>query len=644
MGNRLSIYVNGALEGTTTIPGSNLTINTISLPLYVGRGEATALSNAVFDDLQVAVQLAGTSDSPVQTEVPIYGAGKLATYYPAHSVAADQSNTDAGSTAYEITDHLGNVRALVRIHANEYTATMEDDGTATYTNPRVRENVYFKNLFETEKRDVQMNHTSKAITAAPSRAANLHWISGHPDPNFAPDKKSVGPAIALSVSPGDQIDLSAWARFKIKNVYNNATSLKAIIASALTSQYVFSNGLESITQAASALNAGVLAAVPANPDDPNAPKAYINYVVFNSSYLVVNGGALQVPASAGFEEAQRNSPYTNANLVKFESPVTIAQPGYIYIWVSNESENTEVWFDDVSVIHHKPLVAQATDYEAWGGVLREQKWIDLDAKYRYGYQGKYAEKDDETGWDHFELREYDAVIGRWNSTDPKKQYFSRYLAMGNNPISKVDPDGAYSFFGALWRTVAYGGQFTSTKVDGKRTYGYVDESGYKQFGKRFDGNIHDYNFKAPPPDQNLMNAQPYVSLSIGKESSEGSIISYNGSITLAPSGLYVTPGGDVTFAAGGSSIFGVSASISAGFIVGPPEGLSGYGYFSSMGAYHAGIQVSQSLNSNKYYLPNGFGNTYTIGAVMSTSSAWVSVGSGYSLPYNSSNIPRLIFK
>ncbi len=73
---------------------------------------------------------------------------------------------------------------------------------------------------------------------------------------------------------------------------------------------------------------------------------------------------------------------------------------------------TSTGFDDVSVIHHKPLVAQATDYEAWGGVLREQKWIDLDAKYRYGYQGKYAEKDEETGWSHFEPPRWRALAAR----------------------------------------------------------------------------------------------------------------------------------------------------------------------------------------------------------------------------------------
>ncbi len=48
-----------------------------------------------------------------------------------------------------------------------------------------------------------------------------------------------------------------------------------------------------------------------------------------------------------------------------------------------------------------------------------------------------------TGWNHFEAREYDAVIGRWNSVDPKRQKFSPYLSMGNNPLSNIDPDGKW---------------------------------------------------------------------------------------------------------------------------------------------------------------------------------------------------------
>ena len=74
-------------------------------------------------------------------------------------------------------------------------------------------------------------------------------------------------------------------------------------------------------------------------------------------------------------------------------------------------------------------------------MLREQKWVDMDARYRYGYQGKYAERDEETGWNHFQLREYDNIIGRWTSKDPKGQYYSPYVGMGNNPVNGTDPDG-----------------------------------------------------------------------------------------------------------------------------------------------------------------------------------------------------------
>ena len=63
---------------------------------------------------------------------------------------------------------------------------------------------------------------------------------------------------------------------------------------------------------------------------------------------------------------------------------------------------------------------------------------------RYGYQGLYAEKDKETGWNNFELRNYDSAIGRWLTTDPYGQYHSPYVGMGNNPVSGNDPDGGWN--------------------------------------------------------------------------------------------------------------------------------------------------------------------------------------------------------
>jgi RHS repeat-associated protein len=79
-----------------------------------------------------------------------------------------------------------------------------------------------------------------------------------------------------------------------------------------------------------------------------------------------------------------------------------------------------------------------TDYYPYGMVM--QSTVSAQA-YRYGYQGQFAEKDEETQLNAFELRMYDPVIGRWMSVDPKRQYNSSYIGMGNNPVNGIDPDG-----------------------------------------------------------------------------------------------------------------------------------------------------------------------------------------------------------
>ncbi|TSE03147.1 RHS repeat domain-containing protein [Aquimarina algiphila] len=61
----------------------------------------------------------------------------------------------------------------------------------------------------------------------------------------------------------------------------------------------------------------------------------------------------------------------------------------------------------------------------------------------YKYQSQ--ELNENLGYNmyEFELRHYDATIGRFVTTDPYEQFMSPYLAMGNNPIVSFDPDGGY---------------------------------------------------------------------------------------------------------------------------------------------------------------------------------------------------------
>ncbi|CAL2085980.1 RHS repeat-associated protein [Tenacibaculum sp. 190524A02b] len=79
-----------------------------------------------------------------------------------------------------------------------------------------------------------------------------------------------------------------------------------------------------------------------------------------------------------------------------------------------------------------------TDYYPFGMPMPNRQIVNGE-HYRYAYQGQ--EKDPETGKEAFQLRLWDARIGRWLTTDPAHAHPSPYLGMANNPINTIDPDG-----------------------------------------------------------------------------------------------------------------------------------------------------------------------------------------------------------
>ncbi len=124
----------------------------------------------------------------------------------------------------------------------------------------------------------------------------------------------------------------------------------------------------------------------------------------------------------------------------------------------NETDDDiNVYFDNLIITHtglqacppiaQRRRIVEHTDYYPYGMVMRKElpsQGQGIYSRYRYGYQGQFAEKDEETGWNHFELRNYGSRIGRWTATDPYRQYYSPYTGMGNNPVSLRDPDGGFT--------------------------------------------------------------------------------------------------------------------------------------------------------------------------------------------------------
>ena len=226
-----------------------------------------------------------------------------------------------------------------------------------------------------------------------------------------------------------------------------------------------------------------------NKDDvaDEQPKAFLNYVLFDNDYKIIDFDADQATGAAEI-------PQTNPQLHQHEQLIfdlTIEKEGFLYIYVSNESkENMDVYFDDLRVNQTYSNIVAGGDFYPFGLSIKDRE-ISREM-YRFGYQGQFAEKDEETGWNHFELRDYDPSIGRWTSTDPYGQYWSPYTGMGNNPINSIDPNGGYTWLGAWIRSGFSSDIYQSGEDGGKPVWGYSDDDGHHfgddagSFWKSFD--------------------------------------------------------------------------------------------------------------------------------------------------------------
>ncbi|MFN3840771.1 MAG: DUF6443 domain-containing protein [Cyclobacteriaceae bacterium] len=360
----------------------------------------------------------------------------LTLIFTAKGRAVKQNNTY--DYEYFLTDHLGNTRVVYGYlrDTDVFKATMETGNAST-------EEIDFKNIPSSRYQDPLYNHTPKTLDIpVPDRSAITNGYLG----------KAIGPAKMLQVSAGDKITLEVFARYTTSTSGNN-TVINNLVA-AVTGAYGIVNAGETQT-AYQALNNNLPGTSALIPTATNVPKAYLYYIIFNSSYVYQQFGYFSVP----FEAALGHVP------LKLE--VNVPVNGFLYTYVANESNvssATSVFFDDFTIIHEKNTyslrVVESIDYDPFGVVLEGTYYVDVSRPLNsYLYQGEFAEFESLTGWNRFALRaNYDATLGRWFSEDPYDQFTSTYIGMGNDFINGADPDGGLFF--------SLGGAFAGALIGG----------------------------------------------------------------------------------------------------------------------------------------------------------------------------------
>jgi RHS repeat-associated protein len=181
-----------------------------------------------------------------------------------------------------------------------------------------------------------------------------------------------------------------------------------------------------------------------NRPPPNAgvPKAYLNYVFLDDQFQYAKGYAVPI-TSASATGAQTLAPPT--------MPVMAPKNGFVYIYVSNESDYN-VYFDNLQVsLTHGPIAEDNAYYPfglTMGGISdKAVKWNLPENKIRFaGKELQNREFSDGTGLDAYDFgpRMYDPQIGRWLQQDPLSEYMRRWTpyAYGfNNPLRFTDATG-----------------------------------------------------------------------------------------------------------------------------------------------------------------------------------------------------------
>ncbi|PWH83981.1 hypothetical protein DIS18_05385 [Algibacter marinivivus] len=250
------------------------------------------------------------------------------------------------------------------------------------------------------------------------------------------------------------------------------------------------------------------------------------------------GGTTTIDYIGGFQ-------YTNTQLQFFPTAEGYAYKDgstfkYVY-QIKDHLGNNRISFSDIDnsgAINPINEIFSNTDYYVMGLTHNGEFISSAGSNYNYKLQGKEELDFGNYNMYDFGSRMYDASVGRWFNTDPQNQFGSPYLAMGNNPVMVIDPDGELAWFVPIIAGAVIGG--ANTAIQNPRA----------DFGDILTG-------------AGIGGLSGAVSYGIGELTS--GITSF-GTKSLVSAGLHGVSQGSFSFAQGGDFFTGAGIGVGTSFL------------------------------------------------------------------------------
>ena len=443
-GNDYSYDANGNLTPDANKDISSITYNYLNLPSVItvtGKGTITYTYDAAGNKLKKVT--VDNTVSPAKTNTTLYVGGAVYENDTLQLIAHEEGrirplrdgsgNITSFTYDYFLKDHLGNpARAgqVVRMVLTEETKTDPYPPASMETAQATTEEALIANLPQTR-------------VSKPSGYPTDNYTN--PNNNVAKVNGSgnkIGPSIILKVMAGDKFNIRVSSWYKKNGATPNspnsiATDLVTYLISSLTGTGGPVHGTVTSTQLN---NSGVIPTAAnsflSNQPAPGStkPKAYINWVLLDEQFKFVQSGS-------GAEQVGNDNTLT----IHTKTNLAVGRNGYLYVFVSNETPNIDVFFDNLQVTHiHGPILEESHYYPfglTMAGISSKAANV---LENRKKFTSQELNSDLGLDWYEFRYRMHDPQTGRFTQIDPladKFIYNSTYAYAENKPTLGIDLEG-----------------------------------------------------------------------------------------------------------------------------------------------------------------------------------------------------------
>ena len=246
---------------------------------------------------------------------------------------------------------------------------------------------------------------------------------------------SVGPSKSMKVFTGDKIDVEVYAYYEQSSGWGTTNAPLTTLVTAIAGAF---GGVSGAVGESGSIFSGVNTALGGFGLGPNAgdgaPSAFLNYILFDKNYKVMNMGWKVVPTTAKFAKQRVTLPTIN-----------VKEAGYLFTYLSYEDQsNNYVYFDDYKVTYTPTNVVQYNEYYPYG-LQTATSWTRENATGINFLGNGGTELNTTTSLYDLEYRNYDPALARMHQVDPMADKYASYTPYNysfNAPSNFNDVNGA----------------------------------------------------------------------------------------------------------------------------------------------------------------------------------------------------------